>query len=90
MKLDWYEQSMRALQLAGKSERTQHCYTRSVRMLVDHYGKAPDLISEHELEEYFLYRKNESKWAPGTMQTCYYGVRFFLRMFSIKNGLSLS
>ncbi len=26
---DYYNQSMRALQLAGMSERTQECYTRA-------------------------------------------------------------
>jgi integrase/recombinase XerD len=31
---DYYNKSMRALQLAGMSERTQQCYTRSVRQLV--------------------------------------------------------
>jgi hypothetical protein len=40
---------MRALQLAGMSERTQQCYTRSVRMLVDFYSKTPDKITESEL-----------------------------------------
>ena len=49
---------MRALQLAGMSERTQQCYTRSVRMLVNFYSKTPDLISEQELQDYFLNRKN--------------------------------
>jgi len=33
MMKDYYRRSMRALQLAGMSERTQQCYTRSVRML---------------------------------------------------------
>jgi hypothetical protein len=46
---------MRALQLAGMSERTQQCYTRSVRMLVDLYGKTPDLINELQLQDYFLH-----------------------------------
>ena len=40
---DYYQKSMRALQLAGMSEPTQKGYTRSVRMLVDFYGKTPDL-----------------------------------------------
>ena len=43
---DYFQQSMRALQLAGKSEPTQKGYTRAVRMLVEHYGKTPDLITE--------------------------------------------
>jgi len=32
---NYYQKSINALQLAGLSERTQQCYTRSVRQLVD-------------------------------------------------------
>lgn len=35
MSQEFCARSMRALQLAGMSERTQKTYTRSVRMLVD-------------------------------------------------------
>ncbi len=44
MKTDWYQQSIRALQLTGKGKSTQQCYTRAVKLLVEHYGKAPHLI----------------------------------------------
>ena len=74
---DYYQKSMRALQLAGMSERTQQCYTRSVRMLVDFYNKTPDLISEQELQDYFLHRKNVDKWSAATMRICYSGIKFF-------------
>ncbi len=74
---DYYQKSMRALQLAGMSTRTQQCYTRSVRMLVDFYHKTPDLISEQELQDYFLHRKNVDKWSPATMRICYRGIKFF-------------
>ena len=74
---DYYQKSMRALQLAGMSERTQQCYTRSVRMLVDFYNKTPDLISEKQLQDYFLHRKNVDKWSPATMRICYSGIKFF-------------
>jgi hypothetical protein len=39
---DYYQQSMRALQLAGMSDRTQQSYTRSVRIPVDFYKKTKD------------------------------------------------
>lgn len=74
---DYYQKSMRALQLAGMSKRTQQCYTRSVRMLVDFYGKTPDLINELQLQDYFLHRKNVDKWSPATMRICYSGIKFF-------------
>jgi integrase/recombinase XerD len=77
MMKDYYDKSMRALQLAGMSERTQQCYSRSVRMLVDFCGKTPDLIIESELEDYFLHRRNVDKWSPATMRICYSGIKFF-------------
>jgi integrase/recombinase XerD len=77
MMKNYYDQSMRALQLAGMSERTQQCYTRSVRMLVDFYSKAPDQITEVQLQDYFLHRKNKDKWSPATLRICYSGIKFF-------------
>jgi integrase/recombinase XerD len=77
MMKDYYQQSMRALQLAGMSDRTQQSYTRAVRQLVDFYKKTPDLITEQELQDYFLHRKNVSKWSAATMRICYSGIKFF-------------
>jgi integrase/recombinase XerD len=74
---DYYQQSIRALQLAGMSERTQECYTRAVRQLVDFYGKTPDQINEPELEDYFLHRRNVHKWSSATLRIAYSGVKFF-------------
>jgi integrase/recombinase XerD len=77
MTTDWYQRSMNTLQLNGKGERTQEAYTRAVRMLVDFYGKPPEQISEQELEQYFLRRKNVDHWSANTMRICYCGIRFF-------------
>ncbi len=77
MKTEWYDRTIQALQLNGKGERTQQAYARSVRMLSQFYGKAPDLITEQELQDYFLHRKNVDHWSPNTMRICYCGIRFF-------------
>ena len=74
---DWYQSMVDNLQLNGKGERTQQAYTRAVRMLSQFYGKTPDLVSEQELQEYFLQRKNVNHWSPKTMRICYCGIRFF-------------
>ncbi len=74
---DYYEKSIRALQLAGFSNSTQRIYTRAVRMLVEFYDKTPDQITESELENYFLWRRNHNKWASSTMRICYSGIKFF-------------
>lgn len=75
----WYDQMVRKLQINGKSERTQEAYLRSVRQLKDYCHKDPSTISEEELEQYFLYRRNESHWAPKSLRLCYYGIRFYYR-----------
>jgi len=74
---DWYVKTIRALQLAGMSDSTQECYARSVRQLIEFYDKDPREITEQELEEYFLYRRNTSKWSPSTLKICYCGLKFF-------------
>jgi integrase/recombinase XerD len=72
---NWYEDSINTLQINGKGQRTQECYTRG--MLTEFCGKTPDLISEEELQGYFLHRMNVNKWSPNTMKICYCGIRFF-------------
>jgi site-specific recombinase XerD len=74
---NWHENLITTLQLNGKAERTQANYIRQVRILTEHFDKTPDLISEEELQEYFLHRRNVSNWAPSTMKSCYAGIRFF-------------
>lgn len=77
MMKDYYNQSMRALQLAGMSERTCEAYTRAVRQLVEFHGKTPDKLSEEQLQDYFLHRKNKDKWSAATLRICYSGIKFF-------------
>jgi len=64
------------LQLRGLSERTQDSYVRAVRQLAEHYHKSPDLISEEELRQYFLFIKNVKHYSRNTMTIAICGVRF--------------
>ena len=74
---EWYQKAINALQLNGLGERTQEAYVRALRMLCEFYHKTPDQISESELQQYFLHRKNRDRWSPNTMRICYCGIRFF-------------
>jgi len=89
MMTDWYEQSMKALQLNGLGARTHECYTRAVRMLCDLYGKSPDLVTEEELQGYFLHRKNVDQWSPSTLlrNLAWYGEK--IRIPEGRHGLAL-
>ena len=51
------QQMIAALQLSGKSERTQQSSVREGRLLAQFYRTSPDLISEQELQQYLLHRK---------------------------------
>jgi alpha-beta hydrolase superfamily lysophospholipase len=51
------------LQLKGMSSSTVDLYVRAVRQLTKHYQKSPELISDEELRQYFLYNKNERQWS---------------------------
>jgi integrase/recombinase XerD len=65
------------LQLRGLSERTQEAYVRAVRQLAEHYHKAPDLISEEELRQYFLFIKNVKHYSRNTSTIAICGIKFF-------------
>jgi integrase/recombinase XerD len=71
------QQMIAALQLSGKGERTQEAYVREIRLLSQFFGTSPDLISEPELQHYFLHRKNVDNLAPASMRICYSGIKFF-------------
>jgi site-specific recombinase XerD len=77
LRTKWYDEAVKALQINGKCERTQQAYGRSVRMLIEYFGMEPDQITEDELRDYFLFRKNDCNWSPNTMKICYSGIRFF-------------
>lgn len=65
------------LQLRGLSERTQEAYVRAVRQLSEHYHKSPELITEEELRQYFLFIKNVKHYSRNTSTVAICGIRFF-------------
>lgn len=74
---DLRKRMIESLQLRGLSERTQEAYVRAVRQLAQHYKKSPDLISEEELRQYFLYIKNVKKYSRPTTTVALCGIKFF-------------
>jgi len=72
-----HERMIQDMQLRGFSLRTQEAYARAVRKLAEHYHKAPDLVTEEELREYFLYRTNVSRWSRVACTIALCGVKFF-------------
>ena len=71
------QRMIECLQLRGLSERTQESYVQAVRQLAEHYHKSPDLITEEELRQYFLYLKNVRKYASSSLTIALCGIKFF-------------
>jgi site-specific recombinase XerD len=65
------------MQLHGYAERTQEAYVRTVRQLQQFYDSSPKAISEDQLRDYFIHRKNVSHWSAATMRIAYSGIKFF-------------
>jgi len=65
------------MQLHGYAERTQQAYVRTVRQLQQFYELSPEEICEEQLRDYFIHRKNVSRWSPATMRIAYSGIKFF-------------
>jgi integrase/recombinase XerD len=65
------------LQLAGLSERTHEAYLRAVRQLAAHFKTPPDQITEQQLREYFLYLRNDKKFAAPSLKIAFCGIKFF-------------
>jgi integrase/recombinase XerD len=70
------QRMIEAMQLRGLSERTQESYLGAVRQLALYYRKSPDLLTEEELRQYFLYLRNEKHLAPNTTNTILHALRF--------------
>jgi site-specific recombinase XerD len=72
-----YDRMADDLHLGGMSERTHAGYLRAVRQLADYCKRSPDKITESQLRRYFLYLKNEKKFAYGSLRVAYSGIKFF-------------
>jgi len=67
------------MQLRGFALRTQEAYLLAVRQLARYYNKSPDLVTEEELREYFLYLKNVKHAARNTCTIALCGIKFFFQ-----------
>jgi len=74
---EYYQKSVRTLQLAGMKKPTQKHDTRAVPMLVAFYNRTPGKINEQMLQDDFLHRKNVDKWSAATMPVCYSSIKFY-------------
>ena len=81
---------VRRLHLAGMSERTHTGYLRAVRQLADYSTRSPGRITEDQLRRYFLYLKNEKKFAYGSLRVAFSGIKFFYTRTCKRNWQTLA
>jgi integrase/recombinase XerD len=63
--------------LRGFSARTKDSYVRSVAQLAKHFHLSPDLITEEQLRQYFLWMTTEQRYARATVTIALCGIKFF-------------
>lgn len=68
---------LEALQLQGKSARTQEAYIRAVRLLAEHFNTPPDQLSEEQIRQYFLYVTTVKKWSSSTITQSLCAIKAF-------------
>jgi integrase/recombinase XerD len=66
------------MQLRGLAPLTQRAYLRAVGDLARYYAKSPDLITEEELRQYFLYLHNQKHVSRSTATVILCGIKFFV------------
>ena len=64
------------MQLRGLAARTQESYVRAVEQLAKHYQKSPELLTEEELRQYFLYLRNEKHASRSTSTVALCAIKF--------------
>jgi site-specific recombinase XerD len=64
------------LQLLGLSERTQETYLYRAKKLMEYFNKPLEEITDDELRGYFLYLKNDKKYARATQTIALCGIKF--------------
>jgi site-specific recombinase XerD len=63
--------------LRGMSEKTQGSYVRSVAQLASFYHRAPDQISDEEVQAYLVHLIRTRKLSWSSCNVAVYGLRFF-------------
>lgn len=66
--------------IRGLAYRTREAYVGSVAKLARHYRRAPDQISEAEVQRYLLYLLEERKLAHSSVNIACSGLEFFYRV----------
>lgn len=77
MQKDLYDRMLAQMKLSGYQQRSWQSYHRAVRQLHNFCSKPLEEITEDDIQEYWLYCKDQLKWRASTMRISYSGIKFF-------------
>jgi len=80
----------REMRVRNLSPRTIEAYLAAVRGLARHYGRAPDQLSDEEIQRYLLYVREERRLSASTCIQIRYGLRFFYSVTLRREQASLA
>jgi len=78
----WQKRFLDAMRLRSFAPKTQYAYFRAVRKLSVFYNRPPYRITEDELCQYFLHRKNVDHWSETTCRIALCGIKFYYQKAS--------
>ena len=73
------QKMIRTMELKLLSRNTQKGYLQRVKGLAQYYNQSPEKITTKQIEDYFLYLKQEKNYAYGSMSATVIGLQFFYR-----------
>ncbi len=71
------QKMIRAIDLKNLSDHTNRAYLNAVTGLARYYQASPEKITEAQIDDYFLYLKNEKGNVPSSCRSVLTGIRFF-------------
>ena len=72
------------MKINGYSNKSIKLYTSCVKVFAYHYMKSPLLISQKQIEDFFLYLRKQNK-SQSTIHIYYESLKFFYSMVNMKN-----
>ena len=67
------------LELEDFRQRTAASYYRALRLIGEHFGKDPEVLSEEDLRGFFVYLRRDRKWAPKSCRQFLAAAKHFYR-----------
>lgn len=72
----WFDLAVENFIVQGKSKRTAETYAREIKILVKHYKKPVNKMTEDDIRKFVVYRKVECELCATSMRILFCGLKF--------------